>query len=452
MPGYPELDHTNDPAARSWVGTANDGINDFPVQNLPLGIFSAAGLPPRAGMAIGASVLDLVAASDLGLLGDAVPRELLAKAGLNDLFAAGHGAGLRLRHAAFALLEASDTMGAQAHAGAILHDMETVTMHRPVHVGNYTDFYAGIHHAVRAGGLLQPENPLPDNYKWVPIGYHGRASTTRVSGTDVRRPAGQFQPAPGAAPEFGPCRELDLELEMAVYVGRPTEWGRPLGIAEAAEHVAGYGLLNDWSARDIQRWEMKPLGPFLSKNLGTSLSPWVLSPQALAPFRVAMAPRDPADPQPLPYLMSAEDQAKGTFDVALSVQIRTGRMRAAGDAPVTIIRSNMRDLYWTPQQLLAHHTCSGCEMEAGDLIGTGTISGPREDELGSLLELTMNGARPVRLPNGETRSFLADGDEITLKGRCTREGFVPIGFGTCTGTVLPAPVAAAPRTLAGSPA
>lgn len=436
MTGYPAPDHTNDPAARSWVGSANDPGTDFPVQNLPLGVFSAGDAAPRAGMAIGDKVLDLVAALDLGLLGDAVPREALASDGLNGLFALGNEAGLRLRHAAFALLAAPEP---SAHAGAILQEMAAVTMHRPVRVGNYTDFYAGIHHAVRAGGLLQPENPLPDNYKWVPIGYHGRASTTRVSGTDVRRPLGQRQLAPGGAPEFGPCRELDLELEMAIYVGRPTVWGQPVAIGRAAEHVAGYGLLNDWSARDIQRWEMKPLGPFLSKNLGTTLSPWVVSPQALAPFRVAMAPRDPADPQPLPYLMDNADQAGGTFDVALSVWLRTARMRAAGKGPVMIIHSNMRDLYWTPAQLLAHHTSSGCEMESGDLIGTGTISGPREDELGSLLELAMNGARPVTLPNGETRSFLEDGDEITLKGRCVREGFVPIGFGTCTGTVLPAP-------------
>lgn len=438
MPGYPQLDYTNDPEARSWVFTANAPGTDFPIQNLPLGIFSTKGSAPRAGMAIGGCVLDLVAAWDLELLSDTVPREMLASDGLNELFEAGHEAGQRLRHAAFALLEAADTRGAQFHADAILHGMDAVTLHRPVRVGNYTDFYAGIHHAVRAGGLLQPESPLPDNYKWVPIGYHGRASTTRVSGTGIHRPVGQLQPAAGAAaPDFGPSRELDLELEMAVYVGRPTDWGQPLEIDRAAEHIAGYGLLNDWSARDIQRWEMKPLGPFLSKNLGTTLSPWVLSPQALAPFRVAMVPRDPADPQPLPYLMSAEDQAEGTFDVALSVELRTERMRVAGEAPVTIIRSNMRDLYWTPQQLLTHHTCSGCEMEAGDLIGTGTISGPREDELGSLLELTMNGTRPISLPNGETRSFLADGDEITLRGHCTREGFTPLGFGACTGTVLP---------------
>ncbi|MBU2960070.1 fumarylacetoacetate hydrolase family protein, partial [Citreicella sp. C3M06] len=244
MLGYPELDHTNDATARSWVESANLEATDFPIQNLPLGIFSPADGAARAGVAIGDRVLDLSAAWDLGLLGAAVPRALLASDGLNGLFAEGHETGLALRHAVFALLESSDGIGGKAHADQILHDMASVTLHRPVRVANYTDFYAGIHHAVRAGGLLQPENPLPDNYKWVPIGYHGRASTVCASGTGIRRPLGQFQPSNGARePEFGPCRELDLELEMAVYVGRPTEWGQPLDIEGAAEHVAGFGLL-----------------------------------------------------------------------------------------------------------------------------------------------------------------------------------------------------------------
>jgi fumarylacetoacetase len=439
MSGYPELDHTNNASARSWVDSANVKGTDFPIQNLPLGIFSTKDSPARVGAAIGDRILDLVAAWDLGLLTEAVAREVLASDGLNELFAQGHAAAQNLRHAIFATLEISDVRNARPHADKVLFNMEAVTMHRPVRVANYTDFYAGIHHAIRAGGLLQPENPLPDNYKWVPIGYHGRASTVCASGAGIRRPIGQLQPESGVkSPDYGPCRELDLELEMAIYVGKPTEWGTALHIENAAEHVAGYGLLNDWSARDIQRWEMKPLGPFLSKNLGTTLSPWVISPQALAPFRVPMTPRDASDPQPLPYLMSEKDQANGIFDVALSVEIRTEKMRASNEPPETIIHSNMRDLYWTPQQLLAHHTSSGCKMEAGDLIGTGTISGPREDELGSLLELTMNGERPVVLPNGESRRFLVDGDEITLRGKCIKEGFVPIGFGACKGTILPA--------------
>lgn len=439
MTVYPELDHTHNPAARSWVETANVINTEFPIQNLPLGVFSVGRSEKRIGVAIGNSVLDLVAAQELGLIDEPISRPMLATDGLNELFSAGHGVNQQLRHAVFSLLHVDDKKNAQQHASVLLYDQADVTMYRPMHVKSYTDFYAGIHHAVRAGTLLQPDNPLPANYKWMPIGYHSRASTTHVSGAEIRRPNGQFLTVDsGQIPEFGPCRELDLELEMAVYIGTPSQVGQPIKIDNAASYIAGYGLLNDWSARDVQKWEMKPLGPFLSKNLGTTLSPWVLTPHALAPFRVAMSPRSANDPQPLPYLMSEKDQQEGIFDVALSVQLRTERMKEEGDTPVTIIHSNMRDLYWTPQQLLTHHTCTGCDMETGDLIGTGTISGPKDDELGSLLELTMNGDKPVQLPNGEVRCYLEDGDEVTLRGRCSRAGFVPIGFGAAVGTVLPA--------------
>ncbi|WP_341273273.1 fumarylacetoacetase [Corticibacter populi] len=421
------------------MASANTGTTDFPIQNLPLGVFSTAVTGPRVGVAIGDQVLDLPAAHDLGLLGDAVPRELLEQDSLNALFAAGHGTGLALRHAVFRLLHAQEGLQAQAQAGSILHAASAVRLHLPTRIGNYTDFYAGIHHAVRAGSLLQPENPLPENYKWMPIGYHGRGSTVKPSGVEVRRPNGQLMAAGSTgAPGFGPCRELDLELEMAVWLGRPSDWGVPIPITQAHEHIAGYGLLNDWSARDIQRWEMKPLGPFLAKNFGTTVSPWVLTPYALAPFRVAMEPRPAGDPAPLPHLLSAQDQQQGTFDVALEVHLRTRKMRSDGADSIAIIRSNMRYLYWTPQQMLTHHASAGCEMLSGDLIGTGTISGPRQDELGSLLELTENGAREVTLPNGEIRSYLHDGDEVTLRGRCSRAGFVSIGFGDCAGTIVPA--------------
>lgn len=436
---YLDIDHTHDIAQKSWVSSANAPDTEFPIQNLPLGVFSTEEGKTHVGVAIGDQVLDLVTAHDMGLLGNAIPRDLLATDSLNSLFAAGHTTGIALRHAVFALLNDADPRDAARHGAELLHPQANVVMHRPTRVGNYTDFYAGIHHAVRAGSLLQPENPLPDNYKWVPIGYHGRASTVKVSGMAVRRPSGQLMAAQGnGTPGFGPCRELDLELEMAVYLGKPSAWGETIAIAEAGEHIAGYGLLNDWSARDIQRWEMKPLGPFLAKNFGTTVSPWVLTPYALAPFRVPMAPRDAEDPQPLPYLHSAQDQAAGTFDIALEVKLRTRRMLSAGEDAVTIITSNMRHLYWTPQQLLTHHASSGCQMEAGDLIGTGTISGPVDDQLGSLLELTVNGQQPVRLPNGEMRSYLEDGDEVTLKGFCRREGFAPIGFGDCSGVVAAA--------------
>lgn len=439
MPAFFALDHTHEPSHTSWVVSANTGETDFPIQNLPLGVFRTEASEPRLGVAIGDEVLDLLAAYDLGLLGHAVPRALLAQAHLNSLFAAGHTTGLALRHAVFELLHSNQGPTAQAHATAILHAASAVTMLLPSQIGNYTDFYAGIHHAVRAGSLLQPENPLPDNYKWMPIGYHGRGSTVKISGSQVHRPNGQLmQAGSSGVPEFGPCRELDLELEMAVWLGQPNTWGEPIAIEQAHAHIAGYGLLNDWSARDIQRWEMKPLGPFLAKNFGTTVSPWVLTPYALAPFSVAIDPRPSGDPAPLPYLLSEQDQAQGTFDVALQVHLRTRKMRDEGSASIAIIESNMRYLYWTPQQMLTHHASAGCEMLSGDLIGTGTISGPKVDELGSLLELTENGKNKVTLPNGEIRSYLLDGDEITLKGRCSRTGFVSIGFGDCTGTIAPA--------------
>jgi len=271
----------------------------------------------------------------------------------------------------------------------------------------------------------------------MPIGYHGRASTVKPSGKHIRRPHGQRMAADSVgAPTFGPCRELDLELEMAVWLGKPSKWGTPIQMDDAHEHIAGYGLLNDWSARDIQRWEMKPLGPFLSKNFGTTVSPWVLTPYALAPFRVALASRPHSDPAPLAHLFSERDQAQGCFDVSLEVHLRTKKMRADGDASIAIIHANMHHLYWTPQQMLTHHASGGCEMLSGDLLGTGTISGPSNDQLGSLLELTENGQKPLILPNGEVRTYLEDGDEVTLKGRCHRAGFASIGFGDCCGTIV----------------
>lgn len=439
MTAYFDIDHTHDPARKSWVASANKPQTDFPLQNLPLGIFSCDQVAPRVGIAIGDQILDLTAAFDAGLLGDSINRDLLTQSSLNSLFAAGHQVGMALREMAFAILSAEDPLDARRFASSILVDMDAAQLHLPAQIGNYTDFYAGIHHAIRAGTLLQPENPLPDNYKWMPIGYHGRASTVKASGGNIRRPKGQLMTAQSkGTPTFGPCNELDLELEMAVWLGQPNQHGEPIDIARAREHIAGFGLLNDWSARDIQRWEMKPLGPFLAKNFGTTVSTWVLTPYALAPFRVAMAPRPQGDPAPLPHLFSAQDQAEGTFEVALEVHLRTPQMKVRGEPSCAIIHSNMRDLYWTPAQMLAHHSAGGCEMLSGDLLGTGTISGPVDDELGSLLELTENGSRPVTLPNGEIRTYLQDGDEVTLKGRCHRDGFVSIGFGDCRGTITPA--------------
>lgn len=432
-----ELDHTHDAARKSWVHTANAADCEFPIQNLPLGIFVPEGQTARVGVAIGDQILDLLKAGELGLIPAEIDRSCLEADCLNDLLSRGHEPGLTLRHAVFYLLSDHDPLNARQYSRDILHSQDAVTMLRPVDVRNYTDFYAGIHHAVRAGTLLQPENPLPDNYKWVPIGYHGRPSTVKISGQNIKRPQGQLMPArPGIPPAFDRCRELDLELEMAVYVGKPSAWGEPIEIEKAFDHVAGFGLLNDWSARDIQKWEMKPLGPFLAKNFGTTISPWVITPYALAPFRQAVPPRPAGDPAPLPYLHSELDQRQGAFDIRLEVLLSTKKMREVGDEPVRIITSNMSHLYWTPQQMLTHHSISGCQMESGDILGTGTISGPTPDQLGSLLELTENGTNPVMLPNGEVRSYLEDDDQITLKGVCQKKGFATIGFGNCSGTII----------------
>jgi fumarylacetoacetase len=437
-----EIDETHDAQRRSWVESANDKESDFPIQNLPLGIFSRAGLKShRFGIAIGDSIFDVGAARELGLLTGpaAQAAELGGNGTLNALFAAGQTPLRALRRRVFALLDqqSEDGQQAQAQRERLLHPMADCQMHLPTAVGNYTDFFAGIYHARAAGALMSPDNPLPANYKWVPIAYHGRASSVRASGTPIRRPRGQRVASAGSPPVFGPSQRLDFELEMGFYVGAGNALGEPIPLAQAAEHIVGFTLLNDWSARDVQIWEMVPLGPFLGKNFGTSVSPWVVTAQALAPFRTAAMERPASDPQPLDYLRDGTDQSHGGLDVALSVLLSTGKMRAQHEGPVEILSSNARHLYWTPAQMLAHHTCGGCDMMPGDLLGTGTISGPARDQLSSLLELTFGGAEPIALPNGERRAFLEDGDEVTFKGRCNREGFVPIGFGSCTGRILP---------------
>lgn len=435
-----ELDETHDPARRSWVESANDTATDFPIQNLPLGIFSTDAQQPRLGMAIGDAIFDVGAANALGwLTGDAAKAALAGEAAhLNELFALGNGPLRELRRQVSALLDRKQATRDVLDAApkGLLHDRAQCTMHLPARVGNYTDFYAGIYHARAAGALLTPENPLPENYKWVPIGYHGRASSVRVSPGSVRRPQGQLPPkTSGQSPEFGPCQRLDFELEMGFYVGTGNAIGQPVSIRQASEHIVGYCLLNDWSARDIQRWEMFPLGPFLSKNFGTMVSPWIVTADALLPFRVQAMPRDAGDPQPLDYLVDNADQRHGGLDVALSVGLQSAQMRRQGIAEVEILRSNARHLYWTPAQMLAHHTSGGCNMESGDLLGTGTISGPQPDQLSSLLELTQGGTRPVSLPGGEQRAFLADGDEVVFRGKCKREGFASIGFGEVRGVI-----------------
>lgn len=433
------IDHTHDPHRRSWVDSANALGTDFPIQNLPLGIFAPAGAAPRAGVAIGTMILDLAAAARVGLLdGDVAMAVATEGASLNALLA--HGAALRqaLRSQVSALLDDSGAPGAQArqHAATLLHASADCTLSLPVDVRNYTDFYAGIHHARAAGALMMPDNPLPANYKWVPIAYHGRASSVRASGGTIRRPNGQRRPVdPSAAPVFGPCERLDLELELGTVIGPGNGLGEPVAIDDAHEQIAGFCLLNDWSARDFQFWEMVPLGPFLGKNFSTTISPWIVTPEALAPFRCAVMARPEGDPAPLSYLHAARDQEAGGLDIALTVWLTTAAMRAECAPAHAIVHSNARHLYWTPGQMVAHHTSGGCNLRPGDLIGSGTISGPTPDQLSSLLELTVGGTQPVVLPNGERRSWLENGDEIAFTGRCERDGYVGIGFGLCSGRI-----------------
>ena len=396
------LDETHDTARRSWAPGADGG--DFPLQNLPLGVFSPRDGVARPGIAIGNAVLDLPAA---GLLAP-MPA-------LNAFLAEGAGARRDLRLAAWRLLERSAPPRPE-----LLHPLDQCVLHLPCAVGDYTDFYAGIHHATNAGRMFRPEQPLMPNYKHVPIAYHGRASSVRASSAPVRRPKGQRKPAKEAEPSFGPSRNLDYELELGVWIGRGNKPGEPIPVGEAADHIAGFCLLNDWSARDIQGWEYQPLGPFLAKNFCTTISPWIITPEALAPYRCPAMPRPDGDPAPMGYLSDPADQAAGGLDVALAAALN-GHTLSHGTA---------RDLYWTPAQMVAHHTSGGCDLRPGDLFGSGTISGASPDALGSLLEITEGGRRPVRLPDGTERRFLEDGDEVALAAR-----FGACGFGPCIGRV-----------------
>lgn len=436
----PMIDETHDIARRSFIDSANDPDSDFPIQNLPFGVFSTSTGEARPGVAIGDQIFDLRAACRHGLLPKDIPQEALAYDSLNALFALGRIPLRNLRRALSALLSEADSgKPARQLASDLIVPMAESRLHRPTHVANYTDFYAGIYHARAAGALLTPENPLPANYRWVPIAYHGRASSVLVGQGTVRRPVGQKPPShAGRPPDFGACERLDFELELGFYVTGGNTVGNRIAIQDAESHIVGFSLLNDWSARDVQRWEMFPLGPFLSKSFATSVSPWVVTADALAPFRVPAMERLNGDPKPLGYLHDADDQTAGGIDIDLKVFLSTSQMRSQGEGAVEILTSNARHLYWTPAQMVAHHTVNGCNLQPGDLIGTGTISGPRDEELSSMLELTAAGARPVTLPNGERRSFLADGDEITFKGCCRRQNFASIGFGSCTGMITEA--------------
>jgi len=428
------IDHTHDPSLQSWVASAN-GHADFPIQNLPLGVFGPLAGAPRGGIAIGDMILDLRAVHESGLLDEEAQAAAHACIGpsLNQFLALGAGPRIALRDAISALLqEGSD------ERPYLLHRADGCMLYLPAHVGDYTDFYAGIHHAEAVGKQFRPDAPLTPNYKWVPIGYHGRASSLRPSGAEVRRPNGQRKPAAEAVPTFGPSRNLDYELELGVWVGPANALGTAIPIADAPDHIGGFCLLNDWSARDIQGWEYQPLGPFLAKSFCTTVSPWIVTPEALAPFRAPQPPRPAGDPAPLPYLHDPADQAAGALDIELEVLLITPGMRKQGLAPHRLSIGSALSLYWTPAQLLAHHASGGCNMNPGDLLGTGTISAPTSDGCGSLLEITQGGRAPITLPSGEERRFLEDGDEVILCARAKRDGAAAIGFGPCRGRIMPA--------------
>ena len=435
------IDHTHAPARTSWVASAN-GHPDFPIQNLPLGVFAPPGGTARGGIAIGDDIFDLAAALELGLLDGLAKEAAQAASGttLNPLFALGREARGALRQRVSDILDAdgNDRARIEGLRSRLLHHAADCRLELPAAIGDYTDFFAGIHHATNAGKLFRPDNPLMPNYKYVPIGYHGRASSISASGAPVRRPSGQRKPASETIPSFGPCRNLDYELELGVWIGPGNALGTPIPIAEAAQHIAGFCLLNDWSARDIQAWEYQPLGPFLGKSFCTSISPWVITPEALAPFRMAQAKRPADDPAPLAYLTDASDQATGALDIELEVFLLTPGLAAKGLAPHRLSTGNARHLYWTVAQLVAHHSCNGCNLRPGDMFGTGTISGPGDDGLGSLLEISAGGRRAVELASGESRRFLEDGDTVIMRAHCRRDGFAGIGFGECRGTIAPA--------------
>lgn len=414
---------THDPQLRSWVASANQAGCDFPIQNLPFGRFRPAGSAEafRIGVAIGDQVLDLKAT---GLIHTDDMNVLMAKAPAE-------------RQALRAAISAGLAEGS-AEAGEwakLLLAQSAVEMTVPCRIGDYTDFYTSVHHATTIGKQFRPDNPLLPNYKWVPIGYHGRSSSIGVSGSSFKRPLGQTKAPDAEVPSLGPSRRLDYELELGWFIGQGNAQGEPIDMDRAESHLFGVALFNDWSARDIQGWEYQPLGPFLSKNFASTLSPWMVTMEALAPFRVPFE-RAAGDPQPLPYLDSSANRAQGALSITLEVLLQTAKMREAGEAPVRLSRTNTtRAAYWTPAQLVAHHTVNGCNLQPGDLLGSGTLSGPDADEAGSLMELTGSGKQPVALPNGERRSFLEDGDTLILRGWCEREGAVRIGLGEVSGTV-----------------
>ena len=433
------VDGTHDATLRSFVESANDPGTDFPVQNLPLGAFRRGGRgPSRVGCAIGDQVLDLEACASRGLLRGfpSDVEEACRGATLNALMALEPRVRGTLRHRLSHLLRAEGGfVTARADARDVLVPGAEAEMTLPAAIGDYTDFYASIFHATNVGKMMRPDNPLLPNYRFVPIGYHGRASSLVVSGTTVPWPSGQTRPGEAGDPTFGESRSLDYELEVGAFLGPGNAMGQPIPLGEAEDHLFGLCLVNDWSARDVQKWEYQPLGPFLAKSFATTLSPWVVTREALAPFRVPAFARPTEDPRPLPHLHDDANEKEGGFDLRLEALLLTSRMRDEGREPFVVSHSNLRDLYWTLAQMVAHHSSNGCNLRPGDLIASGTVSGPGKDQRGCLLERTWRGTEPLALPGGEERRFLEPGDEVILRGHCERDGFARIGFGECRGVV-----------------
>ncbi|CAP44365.1 fumarylacetoacetase [Bordetella petrii] len=433
------LNETHDAALTSWVASANDAATGFPVQNLPYAVFRRRGSQEafRPGVAIGDRIVDLSALAGLNLFEGQAAEALAACTGdsLNALMALGRAHWSALRLALSRALRAGSPL--QARIEPLLAAQADAEYTTPARIGDYTDFYISLHHATAVGKQFRPDNPLLPNYKWVPIGYHGRASSVGVE-QRFPRPVGQTRPAAeGEAPQFGPCKRLDYELELGVFVGQGNAQGDRIALDRADDHVFGLCILNDWSARDIQAWEYQPLGPFLAKNFASTISPWIVTLEALEPFRAAWT-RPAGDPQPLPYLSSDTNRAQGAYDVQMEVLLATETSRAASHPPAHLSASNFRDAYWNIAQLIAHHTVNGCNLQPGDLLGTGTLSGPEPDQAGSLLELTQGGKTPINLPWGEQRTFLQDGDQVIIRAHCQKPGYPRIGFGESSGTVLPA--------------
>ncbi|WP_345333357.1 fumarylacetoacetase [Ferrimonas pelagia] len=432
------LNETHDPALRSWVDSANAPECDFPIQNLPFAVFRREGGEEewRGGVAIGDQVLDLEALQRLrpfiGLAAEAL--EAASLPWLNEFMAMGQSAWSALRLA----LSRALRVGASGEADFVhcLVPMSEVEYGMPCVIGDYTDFYSSIYHATAVGKLFRPDNPLLPNYKWVPIGYHGRASSIEVTGQRFHRPQGQTKAPDAGQPSFGPCQRLDYELEMGIFIGAGNELGVPVNMAQAESHVFGLCVFNDWSARDLQAWEYQPLGPFLAKSFASTISPWIVTLEALQPYRHAFV-RPEGDPQPLPYLDSDHNRLSGALDIELECLLQTPAMAEQDQPAQRLSRSSFRHSYWTVAQMVTHHTVNGCNLQPGDLLGTGTQSGPAPEEAGSLLELTCGGKQAITLANGEQRTFLEDGDTVVMRGVCAKPGLPRIGFGEVSGTVLP---------------